>query len=81
MPKWLIKFLIVSTILIVLTIVVNSSKPTLTNDLALTQLDDSNLTYVGWRLYNGIVDYIWMVYVAIVAFAYRKEIKSKIAGN
>ena len=58
----IIIFIIVSTALFV---ILDASAPVLTNDIALGQLKNDDMSYITWELYNKLRTIIEIIYYAV----------------
>ena len=60
----IIIFIVISTALFV---ILNACAPVITNDIALGQLENDDVSYIAWELYSRLRTIIEIVYYAVTA--------------
>lgn len=58
-----------------------ANRPVLTNEIALSQMQNSDLSYVIWSTYQAYSGWLWLVPIAISFLLYRKQIMSFIKNQ
>lgn len=87
LEKFAIALLVIAVLNTIVGIGINSVRPVITNKVALTQLEDTDESYISWNIYNkawAIWEWSWVVFVAGSVFGVfvinNKEKKEK-KGN
>ena len=67
--------IIVSCLVIVIYIIIyNSLTPVLTNEVALTQMKDTEDSFLGFNIYNDLLPYSWIIPLIICLLIFRREL-------
>ena len=60
----LIKFVVLIAIVAIITIAISSFKPIITNEMAMTQMENSNELYAAHQAYNSVAP--WLDYAPLI---------------
>lgn len=78
MKKIVIKLCFIISLIVLYNLFVDSFFPVVSSQVALTQLEDSTMSFINFNLYNAVGNYSLIVLMIVILFLFYGDIKKLI---